>query len=533
MLPFESIELSDFEQVEKAVCEASLMSFMEVFWPVVNGSPFKSGWHMEAICEHLEAVSDSEIRRLAINGPPRSSKSTPASVFWPVWDWISPRKKNRFYSHLYEGKGTGQTPYRTWLTAGNTQRLAVGFNYFSRAIIRSDKFQRYWGNVFQLALDNDLKTQFSNNCGGQRLAVGAKTKFIGSGGEMKVLDDPHMPTDSPKSMEEMCDWYFQTWRTRTNNHATACEIVVMQRLSVYDLCEAIKFHEKGAWDFLVLPSRFNPSKLYTTSLGFKDPRTEENELLWPQQIPDEEEKFLRASLKERADAQMDQDPVNIDEVLYKPQFLKNRFDRIIYNRDTDIICTTTDTGIKSTEVADFSACGLGLKKGHNFFFLGGFAQKVEFNELVELYLELLGKWQKRGLKFYKHLIEDSSNGPALFAIAGKRFSRLELIKAPRTNSKMGRLKQVVPIYSANRVWFPVPGATIEIDGISYPLDDLECLAEWLTQTGKVPAGKDDCPDAWAQLLNEIGDLSFLDAEDYEEDDDNNEESRFFFLDEDF
>lgn len=511
----DSISLSDFEEIEKALCEKSLMFFMETFWPVVNGSPFKQGWHLEAICEHLEAVSECQIRRLMINGPPRSSKSTPASVFWPVWDWI-------------------KRPYRTWLTAGNTQRLAVGFNYFSRAIIRSEKFQKYWGHIFQLALDNDLKTQYSNSSGGQRLAVGAKTRFIGAGGELKILDDPHMPTDSPKSMEEMADWYFQTWRTRTNNHMTACEIIVMQRLSVYDLAEAIKFNERHLWDFLVLPSRLREGKVYTTSLGFRDKRLDTGEpLLWPSHIDDESERILRNSLQEHADAQMDQDPVNVDEVLYKPQYLKNMYDYLEYDMDTDIVCTTTDTGVKSNEAADFTACGIGLKKGHNFFFLGGFAQKVEFDTLLELYIELISKWQKRGIRFYKHLIEDSSNGPALAAMASKKFARIELIKAPKTNSKVGRLKAVVPIYSANRVWWPVKGAIIKINGIEIPIDDLECLSTWLDQTGKVPAGKDDCPDAWAQLLNEIGDLSFLDAEEmYYDEEDVNEDPRFFFPDED-
>lgn len=481
------------------------MEFQRVFWSVVGGSEFKSGWHLEAICEHLEAVSACQIRRLMINGPPRSSKSMPASVFWPCWDWI-------------------KRPDRTWITAGNTQRLAVGFNYFSRQIIRSEKFQRYWGHIFQLALDNDMKTQFSNDRGGVRLAVGARTRFIGAGGELKVLDDPHMPNDSPQSMEDICDWYFQTWRTRTNNPMTACEVVVLQRLTTFDLGEMIKMYERDLWDILVLPSRHNSAKVYTTSLGFKDPRVVDGELLWPSHIDEESERILRRSLRERANAQMDQDPVNDDEVIYKETYLKNFYDYIEYDRETDIVATTIDTGVKANEVSDFSACGLAIKKRHRFFFLGGFAAKVEFDDLLNLYNDLLTKWTKRGLRFYKHLIEDSSNGPALASIMSKKYPRIELIKA--TKNKIARLKAVVPIYSSNRCFWPVQGAIIKIDGMEYPLDDLQCIDTWLDQTRKVPAGKLDCPDAYAQLLHEMENVVFID-EDLEDDEDNYE--RFFFL----
>lgn len=516
--------LSEAEQIEKALCEVSLSDFMRVFWNCVEGTPFKTGWHLDAICEHLEAVSNTQIRRLMINGPPRSSKSMPASVFWPVWDWIA-------------------KPYRTWLTAGNTQKLANRFNQQSRQIIRNPKFQRYWGDIFQLSSDHDLKTEYSNDQGGKRLVVGVTTRFIGAGGELKVLDDPHMPTDSFEMMEDTCRWYFETWRTRTNNPMVACEVVVLQRLSTSDLGEMIKTHERELWDILVLPSRYT-GKLYTTSLGFVDPRSSEEyrnskksatnvngDLLWPEHVDDEGETILRNSLNRtggKADAQLQQEPVNLEEVLYKPWTLNNFYDYIEYDRENDIVCTTTDTAVKSTEVADFTACGLGLKKGNRFFFLGGFAEKVEFGELVKLYNKLLSKWTKRGFKFYKHLIEDTSNGPALAALMQKKYPRIELIKAPSNRSKLSRLKSVIPVYEANRVFWPNKNAIIVIDDVEYALDDLQCLETWLDQTAKVPTGKDDCPDAWAQLINEIEDLSFLDVQDLYDDEDEDDEQRFFF-----
>jgi hypothetical protein len=68
---------------------ASLYEFVRQAWHVVEpGIPFVESWHIEEICEHLEAVSAGELRRLLINIPPRHSKSTIVSVMWPMWEWL-------------------------------------------------------------------------------------------------------------------------------------------------------------------------------------------------------------------------------------------------------------------------------------------------------------------------------------------------------------------------------------------------------------------------------------------------------------
>src|SRR3712207_8817924 len=43
-------------------------------------SEFVPGWHLGAICEHLEAVSAGHLRNLLINIPPRHMKSLAVSV---------------------------------------------------------------------------------------------------------------------------------------------------------------------------------------------------------------------------------------------------------------------------------------------------------------------------------------------------------------------------------------------------------------------------------------------------------------------
>ncbi|MCY4114501.1 MAG: hypothetical protein OXG33_11285 [Chloroflexi bacterium] len=51
----------------------------------MDPAPFRDNWHIRVICEHLEAVTRGEIRRLLTGIPPRHSKSVTVAVMWPAW----------------------------------------------------------------------------------------------------------------------------------------------------------------------------------------------------------------------------------------------------------------------------------------------------------------------------------------------------------------------------------------------------------------------------------------------------------------
>jgi len=73
---------------ERWECENSLYTFVRHAWHHA-GEPTKfiPNWHLELICEQLEAVSRKEVLRLLINVPPRHGKSLIANVFYPAWVW--------------------------------------------------------------------------------------------------------------------------------------------------------------------------------------------------------------------------------------------------------------------------------------------------------------------------------------------------------------------------------------------------------------------------------------------------------------
>jgi hypothetical protein len=62
-----------------------LHEFVRQAWHVLEPeTPFVDGIHVQAICEHLQAVTEGRIRNLIINVPPGHAKSLLSAVFWPA-----------------------------------------------------------------------------------------------------------------------------------------------------------------------------------------------------------------------------------------------------------------------------------------------------------------------------------------------------------------------------------------------------------------------------------------------------------------
>ena len=82
----DSLTFTDFDLdlMQRQQCEARLSVFIEHAWKYMDPSPFKMGWPIEAVAEHLEAVTHGHIKRLIINIPPRMGKSSITSVAFPT-----------------------------------------------------------------------------------------------------------------------------------------------------------------------------------------------------------------------------------------------------------------------------------------------------------------------------------------------------------------------------------------------------------------------------------------------------------------
>jgi predicted phage terminase large subunit-like protein len=136
--------------------------FTQLAWPELNrGTPMIWARHNEAICEHLEAVSAGEIRKLIICVPPGHSKTTHAAQAWPVWHWL-------------------KQPSTRWGFAAYGADLSKRDSVKRRDLITSRWFKDNFALSWAIKGDESLKMVFGNDVGGEMRATsvgGAATGF--------------------------------------------------------------------------------------------------------------------------------------------------------------------------------------------------------------------------------------------------------------------------------------------------------------------------------------------------------------------
>jgi predicted phage terminase large subunit-like protein len=254
-------------QMQTTLYEKSLHDFVKAAWHIVEpGMEFRDNWHIKAICSHLEATARGEISQLLVNVPPGTSKSLICCVFFPAWIWTTqPMKRFLFFSY--------------------SENLSYRDSLKTRDIIRSAWYQARW-NV-QLKADRDTGQRFENTDGGWRLVGSIAGRGLGEHGDFTICDDPHnvLQAESDADRQKVTRWFEGVFCVRGEVRNTK-RILIMQRLHSLD-CSGIAL-EKGGWTHLCLPMKYETDhplatmRNRPTKLGFYDPRTTHDELLWPQ-----------------------------------------------------------------------------------------------------------------------------------------------------------------------------------------------------------------------------------------------------------
>ena len=257
---------NDWLEIEREACARSMAMFVERAWPHIIPDKLRWNWHIDAVCEHLEAVARGEINRLLVNVPPGTSKSTLIGVMYPAWLW-----------------GPGGQPWHRYIGASHEQGLAVRDNRMMRDLVTSEWYQSLWPT--QLQGDQNEKLYFENQNRGFRQAC-AVASMTGRRGHTVAWDDPLSPEKaaSPTSRETAIRVLRETVPTRLNDPERSAIVVVMQRLHENDPAGFILANELG-YEHLLIPMEFEPDRRVVTSIGWTDPRKEEGELLDPVRFP--------------------------------------------------------------------------------------------------------------------------------------------------------------------------------------------------------------------------------------------------------
>ncbi len=261
------IDQTEWLDLERELCRRSLSDFIKQAWHVLEpGAPYIHGWHIDAMCEHLEAVTSGQIIRLLFNVPPGTMKSLLTSVFWPAWEW-----------------GPRAMPETRIIGASYEETLATRDNMKMRRLVESEWFQALWPT--RMTSDQNAKTYFENSKTGFRQSCPVKS-MTGRRGDRIIWDDPHSVESalSDPLRETTQRIFTETLPSRLNIPTKSAIIIDMQRLHEADVSGYILANDLG-YVHVMLPMEFEPERKCFTSIGFEDPRTVEGELLFPERFP--------------------------------------------------------------------------------------------------------------------------------------------------------------------------------------------------------------------------------------------------------
>lgn len=505
------------EVISKQECEDSLLAFSEYVWPVVEPAiPFIKGWVLEAVCEHLEAVTHGHIRRLLINVPPGFTKSLMTDVFWPAWEW-----------------GPKDMPWMRYVCASYSNHLTERDNMRCRNVIVSDRYCKLWGDRFGVSNDQFTKIKFANDRTGWKLATSVGGIGVGERGDRFIIDDPNntMEMESEVTRATTNMWFTEVVPDRLNNQQTSAIVVIMQRLHEGDVSGTAIARNMG-YTHLMVPMEHDTRRHCVTVLGvddtgsqvtWEDPRTDENQLVWPERFPPHIVEELKRDKGTYAYAgQYQQYPVPrggaiINEDWWMDwdaegarklglEYEEGRYPPMEY------VIASLDTAYTAKEENDASALSIwGLFRDEagnpKVMLMWCWEERLEFNRLVQKVIESC-TLDRRPLgiprfKIDRLLVEAKASGLSVAQEIHRLVSfaapfGIELINPQKFGDKVARVHSIQHLFTEQLIYAPIRDHQFR-----------DFAQKMVNQCSLFPRGShDDLVDSMAQALRYLRDCGF-------------------------
>ncbi len=448
------------------MCKRSLAAFAKRAWHVLEPTTeLKWGWALDAICQHLEAVTSGDITRLLMNVPPGCMKSLLTGVIWPAWEW-----------------GPKGMPQMRYVGTAHEEGLAIRDSRRCRDLIKSEWYQELW--PIELSRDLDGKREFGNTQKGVRQAR-SFTSLTGVRGDRVILDDPISAdnANSEAKLEAARVTFTETLPTRVNSEKSAI-VVIMQRLNEGDVSGVIM--QMGLpYVHLCIPMRFEPDRRCTTAIGWTDPRTEEGELMFPERFGEQQVQELEATLGSYGSAgQLQQRPAPRGGGIIKTEWY--RYWSALPPLDYRAIFV--DTAQKTKQENDYSVLQVwGRSSVGEAVLIDQLRGKWEAPELLVQTRAFWLKHQKGQAKLRGMYVEDKASGTGL--IQTLRREGIPIIPVQRDKDKITRCYDAAPFIESGNVLLP---------------SDAPWLSEFLAESATFPSGAHD--DQLDPMFDAIADV---------------------------
>lgn len=447
--------------------EDNLHEFVRQAWPHLEGGrEFVDSWHIGAACSHLQAVSESQIMRLLMNFPPRSTK-TSVMICWTAWHWLK---------HPETQFGFG----------GHDEQFAYEDNVKCRNLIQSDWYQKRWSARFKILEDGARRELFANDKFGSRRAIGTNSAVTGRGADIWGIDDGNDAKDqySDSNLMQRNNWVDTILSTRYNDPSKVRLVSVQQRIHESDISGHLI--EKMGKDLvkLILPLEFETKRRCVTvplrpgsKVPWVDPRRKEGESLSPKRWPPEAIIALKKDLKSAyaISGQLQQNPAPAEGGMIKkkwfPWWKSNDAPPL------EFVVQSWDTATSKSEDAAYTACTTwGVFQNNdlpNAILLSMWRARYEYPDLRKMIIRMAADYLdddfENPLKKLDPkrkpdmvLIENKSSGadlvPDLQRAGVEGVMRFDPTKY---GDKIGRVRRITHILEDGRVWLPGQGPTFQ------------------------------------------------------------------------
>jgi predicted phage terminase large subunit-like protein len=421
----------------------NLGAFARKAWPIIKPGKLKWSWHHDLICEYLQLARERVIKRLIINVPPRTTKSTLTSVCFPAWCWAT-------------------EPSLSFIVASHNMDLSTEFAVLRRNLLTNAWYQRMWPKMVTFATDQNRKEQYENLARGQMLATSMTAGSVhGKGADFLLIDDPISPTSSYSDVErEAVNRDFDSvFRSRLNDPEQGGIIIIMQRLHEEDLSGHVLMTEPSRWTHLRLPMVSPEEERIVFPVSGRVVVRKPGGLLHETRFSHEWCEREEAGIGSYAwSGQYQQAPSPAQGGIIKKSWwrfyvrpgVSKPEGCLVLPEKFDEVAMAWDLSFKNTQTSDFVCGGVWGRVGAMKYLLDIFWERADFVQTKRAVRNLSEKWPAA----YSKWIESAANGPAIVAELQTEISGL--IAVPPIGTKEARLHAASPDVEAGNVVLPHP-----------------------------------------------------------------------------
>lgn len=453
----------------------SSYGFLNHSWSIIEGAEFIHSKASQAIGEHLDACLEGQIKRLIINVSPRTGKSILVNKTFPAYAWI-------------------KKPELKFANVSYSDDLAVEGAIDSKKIILSEWYQKGLNTVWSELNEDEapwtiskqnrnLNDDYYNTRNGRRFATSVGGTFTGKGSDIILIDDPLSPkqANSPQERKNCIEWAKKTLSSRLDDKINGVFILIMQRLHMEDLAQY--YMDTGNWEILKIPLEWDESKRFWTSLGWTDWRKENGESADPVRFPkDIIETVIKPEAGDDYSAQYLQEPVPEGGGKIKTTWWNQWY---VLPQAFHATCMAFDLNTKKGDRNDNTALVVVGRKDDSYYVIDLVYANMDIADQLEAITNLCAKYPY----IHKKLIEDKSNGSAVWTLLHKTIPGLEPVDPKGIDKELRITASLVPKLIKNSIYLP-------------PVETHPWVKHILEESKYFPRGKhEDSLDALSYSIN--------------------------------